>query len=177
MTRHINGKSGDFFDEFVKIICPFVRNMFLWASGRKKGEKYTAGCKIYSKIHRTHLSLSTQFRAFTEYGNANALRISVIYNVTSRVEHRHRGTCIDELCVCIDRDKVFYCPIMSAGEYENYTVTSQNYDSSKQKKCAHFNGTLSLPFVSSDSGCRNDIMSSGAIKEYNKPVCGEILAP
>ena len=23
---------------------------------------------------------------------------------------------------------------MSAGEYENYTVTSQNYDSSKQKK-------------------------------------------
>ena len=83
MSHGSNGKSGDFFDEFVKTICPYVRNMFARPMGRKKREKYTAGCKIYSKIDRTHLSLSTKFRAFTEYGNANAPRSSVIYNVTS----------------------------------------------------------------------------------------------
>lgn len=87
MTQGTNGKSGKFIGEFVKIICQIGKSMFPWTLGRKKGDKYTAGCKIYSKIHRTHLSLSTKFRAFTEYGNANALSISVIYEVTSRTEH------------------------------------------------------------------------------------------
>lgn len=87
MTQDTNGKSDEFVDEFAKIICLVVRNTFRWTLERKKEQKYTAGCKVYRKKHTTHLSLSTKFRAFTEYGNANALCVSVIYSVTSRTEH------------------------------------------------------------------------------------------
>ena len=79
-TRHINGNFADFFHEFVKNICPFDGNMFSRTPRRKKGENYTADCKIYSKTHGTHLYVSTKFRAFTEYGYANRLDTSVNSN-------------------------------------------------------------------------------------------------
>lgn len=69
-----------------KLYAQSLKVCFLGRWGAKRVRNIQPVVKYIARYTETHLSLSTKFRAFTEYGNANALSISVIYGMTSRID-------------------------------------------------------------------------------------------